>query len=123
MEPEVVHELFEKRCNEGDLEGLVALYEPEAAMVQPDGTIVSGIGAIREGLVELLSTKPKMKVRHLRTIRAGDIAVLISDWEVTGIGPDGSETSDGGRTYDVIRRQADGTWKAVVDNPYGFVPE
>jgi len=50
--------------------------------------------------------------------------VLVAEWKMTGTAPDGSQVSDHGHTYDIVRRQSDGTWKIVVDNPWGaFLPE
>jgi len=119
--PESVHELFEAFVNEGNLERILHLYEPRAALVQRTGRVVSGAGAIRESLRSLLSIKPKMRIQRLSTIDAADVAVLISDWQVTGMAPDGSTVSEAGRTYDIVRRQANGTWRVVVDNPFGVM--
>jgi ketosteroid isomerase-like protein len=119
-EPEAVHALFTARFNAGDLEGLLQLYEPTAALVDRDIRIVSGMGDIRAFLGGLLSMRPEMRIRPVRTIRAGDVAVLISAWTLRAVGPDGSAVSDGGTTYDVVRRQ-EGLWRLVVDNPWGSV--
>ena len=34
-------------------------------------------------------------------------------------GRDGSEVRQTGRTTDVLRRQEDGVWRLVIDNPWG----
>lgn len=116
--PESVHERFEGFVNQGDLEGLAHLYEPDAAFVGRDGKVVSGSAAIMVYLRDLLSIKPRMRIHHLATIDAGDVAVLLSEWELDGKAPDGSRISDRGNTYDVVRRGEDGTWRLVVDNPW-----
>lgn len=117
--PESLHELFEKFFNEGDLDRIARLYEPDAALVDRDGTIVSGKSSIVEYIRGLLSLQPTIRIEHIHTIEAGDVAVLKSEWKMNGTAPDGSTISDGGRTYDIVRRQSDGTWKLVVDNPWG----
>jgi len=119
--PEFLHELFEKCFNEGDLDRIARLYEPDAALVDRDGTIVSGKSSIVEYIRGLLSLKPTIRIEHIHTIEAGDVAVLMSEWKMSGTAPDGSTISDGGHTYDIVRRQSDGTWKVVVDNPWGTV--
>ena len=118
VSPEAVHELFEGFVNQGDLEGIVHLYEPNAALVERDGKVVSGSAAIKEYLRGLLSIKPRMRIHHLGTIDAGDVAVLLSEWELDGKTPDGSHISDRGNTYDIVRRRKDGSWRLVVDNPW-----
>ena len=116
--PESVHELFEGFVNQGDLEGVAHLYEPNASFVERDGKVVSGSAAIKEYLRGLLSIKPRMRIHHLGTIDAGDIAVLLSEWELDGKAPDGSHISDRGNTYGLVRRGKDGAWRLVVDNPW-----
>ncbi len=122
MGPEVVHEQFERRLNAGDLEGLCALYEPEAVMIERDGRLIKGVPAIRVALTGLLLIKPTITIRGVQALGTDDVAVLVSTWVVAGTGPDGASVSDSGRTYDTVRRCPDGTWRVVVDNPWGKIP-
>ncbi len=46
-------------------------------------------------------------------------ALLVSDWTLAGNGPDGTAVNLGGTTTDVVRRQADGTWRYAIDSPLG----
>ena len=119
--PESIHEMFEKHLNEGNLEGMARLYEPDAVLVERNGKEVCGSGAIGEYLRALLSAGPRIRMRHLKTIDAGDVAVLLSEWEMDRVAPDGSWISDGGHTFDIVRRQKGGKWRIVVDNPWGIV--
>jgi ketosteroid isomerase-like protein len=48
-----------------------------------------------------------------------DLAIVYNDWTLTGTGPDGASVSDAGRAVEVVRRQPDGTWRSVVDDPRG----
>ncbi len=52
----------------GDLEALVALYEPNATFVPEPGKTVSGAQAIREAQKATLALKPKMKIEVLEVI-------------------------------------------------------
>lgn len=51
-----------------------------------------------------------MTVRHV--LRAGDTALIVVDWELPEAGMAGTAT-------DVARRQSDGTWRCIIDNPHG----
>ena len=50
---------------------------------------------------------------------SGDLAIHIAPWKMTGELPDGQEIGDTGLSIAVLRRQANGEWRIVIDNPYG----
>lgn len=118
---ELAHKLFMKFVKEGNLDGIVNLYEPEAVFIGREGEVTSGSSAIREFYRGLLAITSEFQIQpSIATIYAGDIAVDIADWQFTGKAPDGSEVSNGGRAYVICRRHSDGTWKMVIDNPYSY---
>ena len=119
MSPEATHELWIDGVNRGDLDGLAALYEPEAAFVAQPGQVVAGLAAVREVLAGLLALAPRATLEPLTVVRAGDLALVVSRWRLSGTGPDGAAVELGGQTADVVRRQADGTWRFAIDNPWG----
>ena len=41
--PEQIHRLFENRFNAGDIDGLMELYEPDAALIAQPGSLAQGI--------------------------------------------------------------------------------
>jgi uncharacterized protein (TIGR02246 family) len=114
MVPADLHPLVQDAFNAGDADALVALYEPDAVMATPDGETVRGHDAIRgqrEGFIALGGTI-SMVTRH--AVEVDDIALLRNDWHFVA---DGMEFSS--RTAEVARRQDDGTWRYVIDHPYG----
>jgi uncharacterized protein (TIGR02246 family) len=119
-EPEEAHRLWAERFKAGDLEGLLALYEPTATLMPQPGQAATGTAAIREALTGFLGLKPTFDMLDTKpAIRADDLALLHSRWTLSGTGPDGSPINLGGTTADVVRRQADGTWLFAIDNPWG----
>ena len=52
-------------------------------------------------------------------ISAGDIALHLTPWKMTGVAPDGSPINGAGLSVAVLRRQPDGKWLMVIDNPFG----
>lgn len=117
--PEECDALFATNINGGDLEGLVALYEPQASLVQQDGTAARGTAAIREGLAGFVAMKPKITMNVTKVVRAGDdLAVLYNDWSLTAKGPEGTPIAMSGKAMEIVRRQRDGTWLFAVDDPF-----
>jgi enoyl-CoA hydratase len=115
--PEDLQHLFAKRANAGDLDGLIALYEDGAAFVDPDGTDATGDDSIRDRLEELLAMAPQITPTDSRAVMAGDVALLSNCWRMT-LGP-GDDDGAGleGTSTEVARRQPDGSWRYVIDDP------
>jgi uncharacterized protein (TIGR02246 family) len=117
--PEEVHALFAQYFSAGDMDGIISLYEPDAALMPQPGQIVHGVAAIREALGGFLALKEEFEMQPVKAIQSSDIALLFSKWRLKGTGPDGNAVELRGHTSDVARRQADGTWLFTIDNPYG----
>ena len=117
--PEDVDRLFVEALNAGKLDALVALYEPNATLMPQPGKLVSGTGALREALAQLLAGKPTMTLTPKLIAQSGDIAILTAKWDLVMTGADGKPTQMGGRSAEVVRRQSDGSWLFVIDLPFG----
>jgi uncharacterized protein (TIGR02246 family) len=108
--------LFERLFNDGDLEGLASLYEPDAVLVHEPGQQAVGKAAIRDAFAELLRGNPSLTVNRRSAQQSGDLFLATYDWTITGTGPEGDVLNMGGRGAIVLRRQPDGTWLVVLDN-------
>jgi uncharacterized protein (TIGR02246 family) len=108
---------FADRLNAGDLDGLVALYEPTAVFEPRPGVVVRGHAEIRQALGELLAIGPTITSTVVQVLAADDVALVVNEWSMTGTAPDGTEVRQGGRSADVLRCQTDGRWLVVVDKP------
>src|SRR5262245_35036076 len=118
--PEELDVLFVKALNVGDIEAIMKLYEPAAALTSQPGQVVSGTKAVREALSGFLATKPRMTLEARTLAEAGGIALTTSKWVLEGTGPDGKPMKMEGQSAEVARRQPDGTWLIVIDNPHGL---
>jgi len=119
-EPDQIHNLFEQAFNAGDIEALMALYEPEAALIPQPGTVAEGTAAIRDSLRWFLDRGGQITLDTKLVLRVGDLAFLANRWSLTGgTMPDGSPAGLGATTAEVARRQPDGTWLYVIDNAWG----
>ncbi len=113
--PEDCDRLFMEAFNNGDLEGLVSLYEEDAAFVDEQGGIAKGRAAIREIMRGFFAQKLHFTIDATAT-QNGDIALLNSHWTLSGTTPDGQAVSMSCNGTEVVRRQADGSWKYIIDN-------
>jgi uncharacterized protein (TIGR03067 family) len=118
-DPKEAHKLFIQAVNRRDLESLCAMYEPGARLVDEPGQPAVGSIAIRKQFEKLLAFKGKMEGFTTVCSQAGDLVLLKADWSFTGTGPDGKPVNLTGKSIEVMRRQPDGTWRFVIDLPYG----
>lgn len=118
--PEDCDLLLIEALNKGDLEAALALFEPNAGFVLDSGQVVTGVAAIREVMQGFLALKPKMTM-EVKAVQNGDenIALTRGKWSLSGTGPDGKPVTMSHNSTEVVRRQPDGSWKFIIDNPRG----
>ncbi|WP_229076077.1 nuclear transport factor 2 family protein [Actinoplanes sp. DH11] len=111
--PEDLTRLFVERANAKDADGLAELYEEDAVMAYPPGGQTRGRDAIRKLWAEILPHMPELEPEPpLPTLISGDLALT------------STPPSDGsGARAQVARRQPDGTWLRVLDQPEFKRPE
>ena len=105
FQPEDLSRFIVERLNAGDVDGLVALYEPDAVLAV-GGHVASGAGEIRAVYEQIVAGRPTVEPGvQQATLRRGDLALTSSRLAVGTI------------TAEVARRQPDGTWLWVLDQP------
>jgi ketosteroid isomerase-like protein len=105
--PEDLTRLFVERANERDAEGVAALYEPDAVMAYPPGQMTVGRAAVQALWERILAKAPHFQQEEpLPTLMSGNLAL-------TSTAP----KDDAGARAQVVRRQPDGTWLRVLDQP------
>ena len=117
--PEQVLESIVTGINTGDLDSLVPLYENDAAFVPQPGVLAHGTPGVSESLNGFISMKGKLDLEVTRVLEVDDLALVLGEWSFNGTGPDGEPVRLAAKNADVLRRQADGTWRFVIDNPWG----
>ena len=107
LKPEDLTRLFVERANAKDAAGIAELYEEDAVMAYPPGRQTVGRDAIRALWAELLPKMGRFEPEPpLPTLVSGDIALTATPPK------DGA-----GARAQVVRRQPDGTWLRVLDQP------
>ena len=114
--PEDCDRLFAEALNRGDAAAVAALYESTGVLALDGGTF-TGPDEIRAVLEGMVGAKARIEMNVTRVLRGGDVALVYNDWRMTVTGPDGKPQPSSGKAIEVVRRQPDGTWKYVVDDP------
>ena len=105
-EPNDLGRFFIERGNAGDVDGLVALYEPDAVLAFPPGNIATGHAEIRKVFEQFVAAAPVLEPgRQHPALVSGDLALTAST------------LTTGEITVEIARRQPDGTWLWAVDQP------
>ena len=110
QEPSGIHKLFLDAFNRGDVEAIVALYEPGALLVISGQTLV-GHEAICEAYQRLLGGQMELETQAVLGSGEG-LAVLHGRWSLHTAG-----STARGLSTEVVRRQLDGSWLFVIDEP------
>lgn len=102
-EPEALARLFNERANAGDVEGLVALYEPDAVLAAGK-VVATGHAEIRAFYADLLARRSEFPAAEiLPSVRNGAIAMTFARL------PNGTVSAE------TARRQPDGSWLWIID--------
>ena len=118
--PSKAHSEFAMAFNAGDLDALCDMYEADAVFIPEPGALpISGVDAIREALAGYLAIKPKMEIETVYAYGNGDIALLRGRWRLTGADADSNPIDMNANSSEVLRRQPDGSWRQIIDDPFG----
>lgn len=105
--------------NTQDLKMAMTLFEPGASFVMRPGVVVSGTAGIRQALEGFMALKPTLTIEAQQVVQAGDVAQYCARWCINGSDLTGTIVQLGGRSSSILRRQPDGRWLFLVDNPWG----
>lgn len=120
-QPEDCNRLLLAALESGDIEASVALYEPSAVLFKKNGETMTGHAAIRASNAALIAIKPSFTIEFIKTTLSGDgtIATTRMKAQLQGTREDGRVIQDSIHTLEVLRKQTDGTWRYIIDDPYG----
>ena len=115
--PEEWPRRFEQHLNSGDVEGVMELYELDASVVAPSGETITGRERLRHLFAGMITAKTQLHGRVVRFVTVGDVALLYTDFNGTGVDDGGKTVDIHYRAIEVLHRQADGGWKLIVGDP------
>ncbi len=117
-----VYNTIEKMVNafeNKNIEGILSTYEKDAIVMFDPGKPISGHDALREAFTQFVNLNPVYTFFNHEVYISGNIATHIAPWEMTGTLPDGTKIDQNGLSVAILRKQADGSWLMIQDNPHG----
>lgn len=116
-DPATMNTAFARAFNSRNIDKLLALYEDQALLcADASGAILAGRAQISDALGALLALPGTMESRNLFCLVAGELALLRAVWSL--VGGDGTMLASGS-SAEVVRRQASGEWRYVIDHALG----
>lgn len=106
---------FEKK----DMDGILATYEADAIVMFEPQKPVQGKEALRAVFTQFVVMNPQYTFSGHEVYVAGNIATHIAPWTMKGQLPDGTKIEQSGLSVAVLRKQTDGNWLMIQDNPHG----
>src|SRR5580704_5298631 len=95
------------------------LYNCIGLIVPEPGKAVSGKERFEEAIKAILSIKGKMEIKTVYCLQTGNLALGRSECNIT----DGKEVKTRSKGIEVMRQQADGNWKILIDHAFGALEE
>ncbi|HWZ02479.1 MAG TPA: DUF4440 domain-containing protein [Mucilaginibacter sp.] len=112
---EDAHATLAAAFNTGDVATVMSMYDTTGVIVPEPGKPVTGKDKFEESIKAILSISGKMEIKTVYCLQTGDIALGTSEWSIT----DGNEVKISAKGIEVMKRQANGTWKIIIDQAFG----
>ena len=113
MQPAELHKRIRDGVNAADVDALVNCYEPDAVFMAEDGAHAVGLDEIRAAYEAIVSFGGTLTLETRYAVERGELALMSNQYTFLMPGYSASWI-----TAEVARRQPDGSWKYVLDNPY-----
>ena len=102
-----------------DIDGVLATYEENAIVMFEPQKPVQGKETLRAAFTQFVGMNPQYTFSGHEVYISGDIATHISPWKMVGQMPDGTKIEQSGLSIAILRKQTDGNWLMIQDNPHG----
>ena len=105
----------------GDIDRVMASYESQATVLFEPQSPVSDPAALNAMFTGMAAINPIFTYGSHEVIVQGDIALHLSPWTMQATTPDGQQMTQSGLSVAVLRKQPNGDWLMVIDNPHGQI--
>jgi ketosteroid isomerase-like protein len=111
-------EAYHAAAGAKDTDAVVGMYDQSAIMAPPNADLVEGLDSVRNyrfGFIETRGVELEFELVRAEVSVSGDIAWTLAIGEITINQPEGPPGRDQVRDFHTWKKQADGSWKVVVD--------
>jgi len=103
-----------------DIEGVINSYASDAVVMFEPQKPVTDPTIIRQMFEALFQLNPEFQYPNGHEVFVvNNIALHIAPWVMKGKAPDGSAVEQKGLSVAVLRKQENGKWLLILDNPHG----
>jgi ketosteroid isomerase-like protein len=114
--PEHAVELLDRAFAQGDLDTVLSFYEAAAVVITEPGKAARGTEELRSFFARAMQSGSWAEQLRTQVIEADGVALFLSRWSLHSKGDVAARTFI---ATTVFRKQPDGGWKALIDNPFG----
>lgn len=100
---------------QGDIDKVMSTYAAPATVIAAPGQPVTGDAPLRAMFADFVAAGVNFTYGAYEVVISGETALHLMAWEA--LGPDNSKMR--ALSVAVLQRQEDGTWKIVIDHPFG----
>ena len=120
-DPDGADEYFLEAVRNGDVKTAMTCFDPEAIYIDKEGNTITGFDNIEKVVANLCKMRPDIKVYEHQMAPVGtDMMYWLDKWSMTATGPDGKQFEMKGASANMMRKNADGHWLWLVDNPFAL---
>jgi uncharacterized protein (TIGR02246 family) len=109
------HRALAAAYNTGDLNTVLSMYDVDGIIVAEPDKPVSGREQFEAAVKGILAIKGVMEIKTVYCLQSGDVAVGRSEWSIK----DGAQTKVAAKGVEILKRQANGSWKVLIDHAFG----
>jgi ketosteroid isomerase-like protein len=111
-------ENWSKAAQSKKVDDWVAFYSDDAVLLPPNDKKASGKEDNRKVIADLLALPGlalSWEPAKVEVAQSGDLAYTQGSYQLTTTDAKGKPSTDRGKTLEIWKKQADGTWKCVAD--------
>jgi ketosteroid isomerase-like protein len=120
-QPDDVSRVLVQALETGDIDTSVAVYEASAVLFSKSGRTMTGLDEIRKNNAALIALKPTFDIAFIKFTLSGDgtLATNRMKANLSWKDAEGKLVEASVDTLEVLRKQEDGSWRYIIDDPYG----